>query len=361
MPIEVGIWRIGEQLTRMEFRKLESEAKLEEIIAADLSLVAPGLMLIGRQVATAFGKYIDILAMDRDGNLVVIELKRDKTPREVIAQTLDYASWVEGLSYDDISKIYAEKNNGLNFEAGYSDAFEASPPENLNESHRMIVVAAELDTSTERILNYLNDSYGVPINTVFFRYFKDNKNEYLTRTWLIDPQEAEEKTSKVSVKKKQEVWNQRDFYVSLGEHEGTNWDDCRKYGFVCGSGGSWYTQTLNHLFPGARVFVNIPGVGFGYVGVGTVTETSVPIKDFKVNLGDKEVPILKAPLVATQMGKNADDPEMCHYLVRVEWIKAVPREEAYWEKGLFASQHTACRLRNQFTIERLTRHFGIED
>ena len=124
MPIEVGIWRIGEQLTRMEFRKLESEAKLEEIIAADLSLVAPGLMLIGRQVATAFGKYIDILAMDRDGNLVVIELKRDKTPREVIAQTLDYASWVEGLSYDDISKIYAEKNSGQNFEAGYSEAFE---------------------------------------------------------------------------------------------------------------------------------------------------------------------------------------------------------------------------------------------
>ncbi len=53
----------------MEFRKLESEAKLEEIIAADLSLVAPGLMLIGRQVATAYGKFIDILAMDRDGNL----------------------------------------------------------------------------------------------------------------------------------------------------------------------------------------------------------------------------------------------------------------------------------------------------
>ncbi len=179
----------------------------------------------------------------------MIELKRDKTPREVIAQTLDYASWVEGLSYEDIAKIYAEKNSGQNFEAGYSDAFDASPPENLNETHRMIVVAAELDSSTERILNYLNDNYGVPINTVFFRYFKDKQNEYLTRTWLIDPEEAEEKSSKSSVKKKQEPWNQRDFYISLGEYEGTNWDDCRKYGFVCGSGGSWYTKTLNLLFP----------------------------------------------------------------------------------------------------------------
>lgn len=95
--------------------------------------------------------------------------------------------------------------------------------------------------------------------------------------------------------------------------------------------------------------------------MGTVTETSVPVKEFKVQLGDKEVPILKAPLVATQMGKHADDPEMSPYLVRVEWTKTVPREEAYWEKRLFAIQHTACRMRNQFTIECLTRHFEIED
>jgi len=37
----------------MEFRRLESESKLEDILVADLSLLAPGLMLIGRQVATA--------------------------------------------------------------------------------------------------------------------------------------------------------------------------------------------------------------------------------------------------------------------------------------------------------------------
>jgi hypothetical protein len=59
------------------------------------------------------------------------------------------------------------------------------------------------------------------------------------------------------------------------------------------------------------------------------------------------------------MATTADDLEMCSYLVRIEWIKTVPREEAYWEKGLFAIQHTACRMRNQFTIERLTAHFGI--
>jgi hypothetical protein len=237
MPIEVGIWRLGKELKRVEFDPLKSEFQLEETIAADLSLVAPDLLLIGRQVPTAFGTFIDLLAMDRDGNLIVIELKRDKTSREVVAQTLDYASWVENLSYDQIAEIYAEKHSGQKFEAGYSDAFGDSPPEAINEGHRMIVVASELDRSSERILNYLNNNYGVPINTVFFRHFKDGESEYLTRTWLIDPQTAEEKISKAAVKKREEVWNGRDFYISQGEYDEANWDDCRRYGFVCGSGG----------------------------------------------------------------------------------------------------------------------------
>lgn len=55
-------------------------------------------MVVGRQVTTAFGKLIDLLAVDAEGNLTVVELKRDRTPREVVAQVLDYASWVEVLN-----------------------------------------------------------------------------------------------------------------------------------------------------------------------------------------------------------------------------------------------------------------------
>ncbi len=359
MPIEVGIWKFGETLSRVKFSPLDYEERLQKALENDLSLVAPDLMLIGPQVATKWNKYVDLLAMDREGELVIIELKRDKTPRDVVAQTLDYASWAVNLSLKEIAEIYSDKHNGQKFEVGYSDTFDASPPESLSGTHRMIVVASELDASTERIINYLSSSFGVPINTVFFHFFKDGNNEYLTRTWLIDPEEAEEKTSKAAVKKREEVWNKRDFYVSLGEFEETDWEDCRRYGFVCGSGGKWYTQTLNLLFPEARVFVNIPQRG--YVGVGIVKGTSTPVKDFMVTIDGKETPILNAPHAAKNMAKNADNPELCAYLVRVEWIKTVPKDQGYWEKGLFAVQHTACRLRNQFTIEKLTQHFGIAD
>ena len=88
MPIELGFWRLhGNQAARLESR-------LEDILASDIGLLNPGLLLIGRQVLAEFGKLIDLLALDAQGHVVVIELKRDKTPRDVVAQVLDYGSRV---------------------------------------------------------------------------------------------------------------------------------------------------------------------------------------------------------------------------------------------------------------------------
>nr|WP_281430418.1 hypothetical protein [Salinicola acroporae] len=63
----------------------------------DVSILNRDWLLIGRQVRTAFDKLIDLLAIDANGTVIIIELKRDKTPREVVAQTIDYASWIAGL------------------------------------------------------------------------------------------------------------------------------------------------------------------------------------------------------------------------------------------------------------------------
>lgn len=359
MPIEVGIWRLGDKPERINMSAIESESKLEDTLVGDISILSPQLMLIGRQVSTAYGKFIDMLAMDAEGNLTVIELKKNRTPREVVAQLLDYASWVQSLSHDKIATIYSEKNPGKELEQGFDEAFGISLPEKINQSHELIVVASELDPSTERIISYLTDNYGVPINAVFFRYFREQDFDYLARTWLIAPEEAEMKVNKAYPKKGSEAWNGRDFYVSLGEGEHRTWADCRRYGFISGGQGKWYSQTLKSLFPGARVFAHIPETG--YVGVGVVRESAVPVKDFKVQIDGQETEILNAPLEAPNMAENANDLDKCEYLVRVDWIKEVPKTQAHWEKGLFANQNTACRMTNRFTLERLTQHFNLDD
>jgi hypothetical protein len=361
MPIEVGIWRINGGIKKVNFSLIEAEGKLEAILCKDIGVLDAGLMIIGHQIPTSYGTIIDILAIDAQGDLTVIELKRSKTPREVVAQILDYASWVQTLTYEQITTLYADRHQGQRFEQAFSEQFETDPPEGLNENHRLVIVASELDNSTERIINYLSSGFGVPINAVFFRYFRDGENEYLTRSWLIDPNQAEAQASKAaSSRSGKEAWNGRDWYVSLGVGESRSWDDCQKYGFVSAGGGHWYINTLQLLPAGARVFVCVPKKG--YVGVGIVKETAVRVRDFKVVLDDgMEKPILEMSPKASKMGEFADDPDMSEYLVRVEWLKTVPLEHAVWEKGMFANQNSACKLRNGFTIERLSELFGLEE
>lgn len=362
MPIGVGIWRINDTVKKISFSPIETESKLESVLDRDISVLDPALMVVGRQVLTAFGKLVDLLAIDAQGDLTIVELKKNKTPREVVAQILDYASWAQSLTYEQITAIYSDKHPGQRFEQAFSERFGLEElPESLNENHRLVVVASELDDSTERIIDYLSLNFGVPINAVIFRYFKESENEYLARTWLIDPNQVEAQASKAASAKggNREPWNGRDFYVAIGEGSHRSWEDCRKYGFVSAGGGRWYTATLEQLFPEARVFAYIPEKG--YVGVGTVKEAVVPVRDFKVTINGTEMPILDVPLEAPGMEEYADDSERSERLVRVEWLKTLPAKEAVREKGMYANQNSATKLRNKFTLDKLTEYFALDD
>ncbi len=359
MPIEVGIWRINGAPTKIHFSPLEKESELEDVLKKDISVLDPSLMVIGWQIPTAYGKFIDLLAVDSEGDLAIIELKKDKTPREVVAQVLDYASWVRGLTYDQVTAIFAEKHPGTHFEEAFSERFGVDRPENMNENHSLVIVASELDSSTERIIDYLSTSFGVPINAVFFRHFTEGDSKYLVRSWLKDPDQVEAQASKaLSSKSGKEPWNGKDYYVAIGEDGSRSWEDCRTYGFVCAGGGRKWSGALDNLAPGARVFAYVPGKG--YVGVGTVEETAVPVRNFRVSVNGESTPILEAPLQAPSMDHDADDLELSEYAVRVKWEKTVPTDQAIRESGMFANPMVVCKLRSKFTLDRLTDGFGLD-
>ena len=165
-------------------------------------------------------------------------------------------------------------------------------------------MASELDNSTERIVNYLSSNYGVPINAVFFQYFKDREGEYLSRSWLIDPIQVEKQASKTAKPRSKEAWNGIDFYVSFGEGPRRSWEDATKYGFIAAGGGKWYSNTLSLLHPGAKIFACIPKVG--YVGVGIVKENAISVNEFLIDVEGVQTPILKMKHKAPEMGKNAE-------------------------------------------------------
>jgi hypothetical protein len=354
MPIEMSLWRLdGTAAIPVPSSSLDSEQRLERILEEDPSILGlEPLMIIGRQVKTDFGKRIDLLALDAEGDLYAIELKRDRTPREVIAQALDYGSWIQGLGYEEVAAIWSEYGkSGQSMEAALKDRFGEQAPDEVNTDHQLIIVASELDASTERIVDYLS-AYTIPINVVFFRYLRDEGVEYLARSWLLSPTEVESRPGR-----KKRPWNGRDFYVAFGDGPERKWEDAVRFGFVSGGGDPWYSRSLNALEPGHRVFVHLPGKG--YIAVGEVVEPSQPVGEFVVAVGDDELPILEAPgLVAEAMDHDAEDPEKCDWVVRVRWLQI--GEVPHWEPGLFANQNTAARLRDTDTILKLEKHFGLD-
>lgn len=172
MPIRHAIWKVGTKPEPVVEVSLGKESLLEQMIVEDSSILSDRWLLIGRQVRTAHGGFIDLLALNQDAQLIVIELKRDMTPREVVAQALDYASWVQTLASDDVAAIYNRYSNGGSLEEAFQQRFGvALDDEQLNGSHQVVIVASALDHSTERIVNYLN-AMGVAVNVIFFRSFK---------------------------------------------------------------------------------------------------------------------------------------------------------------------------------------------
>jgi hypothetical protein len=123
---------------------------------------------------------------------VILELKRGRTPRDVVAQVLDYASWVHGLSPAEVESL-AETHRQRPLEELYREVFADDLPESLDAKQRLVIVATELDPQSERIVQFLSDQYGVNINAVFFDYYRHGDQELIGRSWLIAPEEVERK------------------------------------------------------------------------------------------------------------------------------------------------------------------------
>jgi hypothetical protein len=355
MPINQSLWRLTHTAERLPHGRLASEKQLEDFTVEKPEMLDPDWMLIGRQVHTDFNGIIDLLALQPDGTPVVIELKRDKTPRDVLGQTLDYASWLEQLEPSRLQAIYEAFSGGGNLATDFQRRFGSSLEEDaiLND-HLMVIVASELDSSTERIVRYLSKR-DININVLFFQVFQGNDELLLSRSWFVDPSETQ---VAVNTSDKPGQWN-GEFYASFSQDEGQSWADAKRFGFLTASGGVWYTRTLKMLDTGDRVWVSIPGTG--YVGVGVAQGVARPVEEFTVEIDGVETHIEQAPTIANYT-LDGDNPDTRAWFVPITWTHAVDENAAVKELGFFGNQNTVAKPRSEkwdHTVETLKKKFGL--
>lgn len=195
MTLESKVWRVdSDRLKQLEPSRLDEERRLEDWLCHDVGLLSDKLLVIGRQIDVSGGT-IDLLAVDEEANLVIVELKRDRTARDVVAQTLDYASSIQDFGREEVER-YARDFLATEFDEAFARRFSHKAPEGVNGRHRMYIVASSLDSATRRIVEYLSRVHSVDINAATFSYFNTEQGEFLVRSTLLDEDEVKGRATK---------------------------------------------------------------------------------------------------------------------------------------------------------------------
>lgn len=125
---------------------------LQEWIAKQPSALGEELLIIEKEFSgfSDTNERLDLLALDKQGSLVIIENKLDDTGRDVTWQALKYASYCSGFSKDDIKSVFQNYLNrtstGKSAEQDICDFLGCEDFEdaNLNKgvTQRIILIAA---------------------------------------------------------------------------------------------------------------------------------------------------------------------------------------------------------------------------
>ena len=167
---------------------LELERHLESWLENSPWAVAQEpLLIIGRQTSAFQEEYgtifPDLLGIDKEGNLVIIELKKGRTPREVIAQLLEYAAWANDLSDEKIHEIATSYFKIINTEKEikelFLETFETDEIPSLNQRLRLFVAAEEISPPVAKVCRFLRQVHGVDVNCIQFSIFQTESGEVL--------------------------------------------------------------------------------------------------------------------------------------------------------------------------------------
>lgn len=186
--------------------QVETEAQLEETLVRAPDLLMEELKLIGRQTETPGGP-LDLLGVDREGRLVVFELKRGNLTRESVAQIIDYASFLSGLEAEELSNHVSERSGHMgidkidNFSLWYQEQFGRGL--SSFQRPRMVLVGLGTDDRTSRMVSFLATS-DIDVSLITFHGFVKDGKTFLAKQVEVTSKESPKVTKKENLERLQE-------------------------------------------------------------------------------------------------------------------------------------------------------------
>lgn len=154
------------------FHSIHSEATIQAWADQHPAMVNAGqpMLSLGREIFTDQGQSIDNLFIDRTGSLVVLEVKRGRSPREVLAQVMDYGAFAATLKWTDLDS-YCRRRHGEGLETAFAKLFGTPLPMAGTPAHRLMVLAESYDQRAIKTATYLIER-GWLLTLLRFSYFE---------------------------------------------------------------------------------------------------------------------------------------------------------------------------------------------
>jgi hypothetical protein len=136
---------------------------------------------------------LDLLAIDKDGSLVIIELKRDDSGKNVELQAIKYAAYCSTLTLTEIAKLYqsysAKKGKALTEETAKNsilDFIQCEEFEELSDRPRVIIVSKEYSPEVTSAVIWLR-KFGVDITCVKLTPYATSSNTITFESTILIP------------------------------------------------------------------------------------------------------------------------------------------------------------------------------
>jgi hypothetical protein len=350
---------------------LSERQDIQRLLRSNIGVVDPDLLVIAEEFTDweDSKRRIDLLAVDRDANLVVIELKRSEDGGHMELQALRYAAMVSTMTFSRAVDVYraflGKLGEDQDAQASLLEFFGWDEPreDGFGQDVRVVLVSADFSRELTTTVLWLNERE-LDVRCVRLKPYGTGASLLVDVQQVIPLPEAGDYQVRLREKasERREAARQSGEFTGYwfmntgdGSGEGRCWEDCQRYSFLSMGGGERYIRDIKKLKVGAKVFAYLSK--FGYVGLAEVTSIAVPFTQF-VPAGQSK-PLMELPLVAKIQTDRMHDPQRWDLCVGVRWIKSLDRRNAILMNR--AKMGTLQRMMKPELVSELLGAFGVRE
>jgi hypothetical protein len=211
------LYRIAEnqivavERTTYEALGIRERQDLQLMFKNNIEVIAPGVLV----VAEEFGDWddsrrrIDLLGVDRNANLVVVELKRTEDGGHMELQALRYAAMISSLTFSKLEAIYSTylAKNQIDLDARDSLLqfleWEEVDEDQFAQEVKIVLASSEFSKELTTTVMWLNE-FGLDVRCVRMHPYTADNQTYLDIQTVIPIPEAEDYQIRIREKKQKE-------------------------------------------------------------------------------------------------------------------------------------------------------------